>query len=656
MLSNATIEELCKKLRPILGEQIEKLYMKYSVSTDRDERLEIEKLVNALYHKHLSKSLLSDNIMLEPPEKEVIEAEYSLGTVMYSDKELYTFGLREKDWIRHMCVTGMSGSGKTTFAYTILGSMILKNKPFLVFDWKRSFRPLLKVDKKSLIFTIGNENIKNLFRTNINIPPPGVGPKQWITIIADLLSEAYQTSFGVHKIITEVLHEAFKDFGVYQGSKNYPNWYQIKDRLETKEKELAEKRSSREYEWVTSAMRIAHELTFGSFGEVINYKGYDRVDLSELMKHQVVFELDGLSNAEKKFFTSFVLTYIFKEKKSDPDNLSNEFKHLILVDEAHNIFLKDRPNFVEEPITEVIFREIREFGESLVCLDQHISKLSDVVSGNSACNIAFQQQLPEDIKAVSSLMQLDNFREGNQKKYFSMLPVGQAIVKLAERYNNPFVIKSQFIDVKKLKVSDKVLEEEMEERAQDIERKHIKELGVSQREVVEEKFNAMEYHEKKKEFEMSRKGITNHIQKDLVLFIESLIKKGYDIKAIRAFLKEKNYKTTDIAVAITNITYENHIKAQQNVLKNKSCSTIIKDLTKTQIEALERLGQHNYAVTELYKSLQLSSRKGNDLKNSLTALGLIDVIEEKFHGGFRKRICLSNKGITLLEKAGIPVI
>ncbi|MFP4401379.1 MAG: ATP-binding protein [Candidatus Woesearchaeota archaeon] len=648
MLSNKPIEELCRKLRPILGEQIEKIYLKYSLSTDRDERLEAEKLVHALYHKHLGKSLLSDEILLEPPRKEQAEAEYELGTVVYADRDLYNFGFREKDWIRHMCVTGMSGSGKTTFAYTILGNMIIKKKPFLVFDWKRSFRSVLKVDKTSFVFPVGNENIKNYFRVNINIPPPGVGPKQWITIIADLLSEAYQTSYGVHKIITETMHEIFKEFDVYEGSGNYPNWYQIKERLEEKDRILGEKRSSREYEWVTSALRIAHELTFGSFGEVINYKGNDLIDISELMKHRIVFELDGLSNAEKKFFTNFILTYIYKEKKSDPENLCNDFRNLILVDEAHNIFLKERPNFLEESITERMFREIREYGVGLICLDQHVSKLSDVVSGNSACNIAFQQQLPEDIRSISSLMQLDD-RYENKRKYFSMLPVGQAIVKLAERYNNPFLIKAKFIDAKKLRVNDEALEIELENRIKNIAKKELKESRIAS------EFQIIEYHAKKQDYEKKRKPVINHIQKDLVIFMTSLIDKGFGLKNIRTEMIKQGYKHGDINVAITNITYDKYVKAHQNELLNKSSSQIIKELSKEQIDALEKLGRHTYTTSGLYRALQLSSRKGTELKKSLQRLGLIGVIEEKTHKGMSKKIFLTPKGIELLEKAGIPL-
>ncbi len=671
MLSNTPIEELCRKLRPIMGEKIEKLYLKYSVSTNKDERLEVEKLVHALYHKHLGKSLLNDEIMLEPPLEEQIQGEYQLGRIIYAENELYPFCLRDADWIRHLCVTGMSGSGKTTFAYTILGSMIIKKKPFLVFDWKRSFRPLLKANDKILVFTVGNESVENFFKVNINIPPDGVGPKQWISIITDMLSEAYQTSYGVHKVLTEALDKAYNDFKVYDGSKNYPNWHQIRDRLEKLQRELEAKKSSREYEWVTSAMRIAHSLTFGSFGEVINYKGKDLIDVSELLKHQVVFELDSLSNSEKKFFTQYILTYIYKKLKADPENLTNEFKHMILVDEAHNIFLKDKSQFLEESITESIFREIREFGESLVCLDQHVSKLADVVSGNSACNVAFQQQLPEDIRAVAELMQLTDRRD-DKRKYFSMLPVGFAIVKLAGRYNNPFLINAPCIDIKKNRVNDRLLEGEMSGRSKNVKR--IKTFMTSEeekdkknRDEMEKAFytsgvsdaresnDAMNYMAKKKDFEEKRKPIHNHLQRDLVLIIAELIDKGVGLKSAKESLAKQNFKTTDVGVAVNNLDYDKYLKGLQNDLKGKSSSDLLKVLTKEQMDFLEQITHRTYSVTELYRTLQLSGRKGTSIKKSLEDLGLIKTVEERTNKGMTKKILLSQKGSTLMKNAGIPI-
>jgi len=228
-----TVEEICNKLRPVFGERIDEIYFQYTVSDGREEREEIIRILNALYQKYLNQ-LLDKGVLLEPPRKELIDGTYPLGTISYANKELFDFKLREKDWPRHICVSGMSGSGKTTFAFKIIESLNKHNKPYLIFDWKKSFRPLSATDSGIMTFTVGNEQISNLFKTNINQPPKGVAPKEWINVLSDLLVESFSVSFGAHKIILETLDEAFKEWGVYDGSKNYPTWNHIKWRLERK--------------------------------------------------------------------------------------------------------------------------------------------------------------------------------------------------------------------------------------------------------------------------------------------------------------------------------------------------------------------------------------------------------------------------------------
>jgi hypothetical protein len=444
MEQKLTTEEICNKLRPVFGNKIDQVYLRYAMAENKDEREEIEHILNALYHKHLSE-LLNKKILLEPPERSLVAGEYPLATVVYADKKLFPFNLREKDWVRHVCISGMSGSGKTTMAFHIIKNFLDKGKPFLIFDWKKSFRPLLLVDKDMLNFTIGNDSVSNLFKININEPPKDVAPKEWINVLCDLIVESFFVSFGVHKVILETLDEAFKEWGVYNGSKNYPTWYHIKWRLEQK----IEKASSRESTWLESALRIASVLTFGSFGKVLNYKGDNSINVEGLLNKKVIFELNSLGNIEKKFFCEFILTYIYKLKKAKQRGIDENFNHAILVDEAHNIFLKDKTHFVNESVTDMIYREMREYGTSLICLDQHISKLSDTVVGNSACHIAFQQQLPQDIQVISGIMQLSE-----RKQFFGMLPVGSAMVKLAERYSQPFLIEANRADLRSEAVTD----------------------------------------------------------------------------------------------------------------------------------------------------------------------------------------------------------
>ena len=215
-----TTEEICNKLRPVLGKKIDDIYFRYSIASGREEREEIEHLLSTLYQKHLNQ-LLDKSILLEPPKQELIDGTYDLATIIYSGKEVGQFKLSEQDWPRHVCITGMSGAGKTTFAFKIVEALNAHKKPYLIFDWKRSFRPLLKENPSTLVFTVGNESVSNLFKTNINQPPKNVAPKEWINVLADLLTESFQASFGVHKVILETLDEAFKEWGIYNGSDNY---------------------------------------------------------------------------------------------------------------------------------------------------------------------------------------------------------------------------------------------------------------------------------------------------------------------------------------------------------------------------------------------------------------------------------------------------
>jgi len=451
MMQKISMEELCMKLRPIFGKKIDEIYLKYTLANNSEERAEIEHIINILYYKNLSK-LLDEKVFLEPPVKEAVNGEYPLAMVSYADKRLFPFALREQDWIRHVCISGMSGSGKTTLAFHILNNFIKKDKPFLVFDWKKSFRPLVLIDPEIMCFTIGKDSVSNLFKMNINEPPKGVSPKEWINVLCDLLTESFFVSYGVHKILLETLDDAFKEWGIYHGSENYPTWNHIKWKLEEK----LNKAKGREAGWLESALRIASVLTFGDFGKICNYKGEGEFKVEDLLNKKVIFELNSLGNIEKKFFCEFILTYIYKLKKARQSFTHENFDHAIIVDEAHNIFLKEDTHFTKESVTDMIYRELREYGTSLICLDQHISKLSDTVKGNSACHIAFQQQLPQDTYDISGIMQLKE-----RKNFFSMLPVGTAIVKLSERYTSPFLVEVLPVKLREEEVTDKNIQDRM---------------------------------------------------------------------------------------------------------------------------------------------------------------------------------------------------
>ena len=684
-----SVEEICRKLKPIVGNKIDQLYLQYTTAEDLDEKKEIEAVLKTLYNKKLDE-LLSKDVLLVPPTAEQVSGDYTIGKVSYANQQLHDFKLREEDFPRHICISGMSGSGKTTLAFNMIDQLIQKNKPFMVFDWKKSFRPLMNKDSQVLVFTIGNEVIGNYFKTNINQPPKNVAPKEWISTLTDLIAESFSVSFGVHKVIMEALDHAYETNGIYDGGDNYPTWKQLKDYLDHK----MEKARGREAQWIESASRIATVLTFGSFGKIINAKKSKGIAIEDLLDKKVIFELNTLGNIEKKFFCEFILTYIFKMKKAYDHSTSNTFDHAIIVDEAHNIFLKDKPNFLKESVTDMIYREMREYGTSLICLDQHISKLSDTVKGNSACHIAFQQQLPQDIFDISDLMQLRD-----SKEVFSQLPVGSAIVKLSERYRTPFLIQAPFVERKEL-----ITDMEVKERVEYImtgkkPETTVKTLVDEILEMPEESFesNVPAW----KPIELPRSLLTK-TQDILFNYVEKKMAEGAELKEINAIMEshpERDlYTNTDIAKVINlaldrkmaQINGKKIVQAEEIVMAPKSDITInfeqeitkeevkseiakrrvqskesvkisdstvnstnsdstdpiskIEGLTTEQEKFLRFLHQnptHELSTVDVYKSVGLSARKGNVVKNELLERKLVKIQEEKNDKGWKKLIRLN---------------
>lgn len=680
-----SVEEISTKLKPILGNKIDELYFKYSLSESPEEKNQIVQILSVLYQKYLGK-FLDKQVLLEPPEKSLVQGEYDLAKVVYVNKELFPFSLREQDWPRHVCISGMSGSGKTTLALNILQRFIEKDKPFLVFDWKKSFRSLINTDPSIMCFTVGNDSTSNLFKTNINIPPKGVSPKEWINTLCDLLTESFCVSFGVHKILLETLDEVFEGWGVYKGSKYYPNWQHVKRMLEIKARES----KGRESTWYESALRIASVLTFGDFGKVINYDGKKSLSVEDMFDKRIIFELNSLGNVEKKFFSEYILTYIYKLKKANQNKVENGFNHAIVVDEAHNIFLKNKTYFVSESVTDMIYREMREYGTCLICLDQHLSKLSDTVKGNSACHIAFQQQLPQDVMDVSAIMQL-----GDRKEIFSQLPVGYAVVKLSERYSSPFLIKVPYTELRGSMISDKSISSKMDCVVEGIEVEkndpEFKEalIGRDAENIQEEMPKSNEIvinietseipQEKSKNIEKIPEiavEITNltKTQEILYEFVCKQVSNGKTIKEaekiLESGLSKALYKEADIFLAV-NLALEKAMKKNslklvsfkknmfdyKNVNPNKQNtvtdnylpkSPVVISINHSQeeqklIDFLALNPSHNCSTVEIYKRIGLSSRKGNITKNKLLEKGIIQVREERSTEGWKKIIELNTQ-------------
>jgi len=441
------IEDVFRKLKPLAEKDIQTLWQEYVLADPKTQR-EMEAVLKIFLAKNLEETFEGKEILLEPPPKEVSWGEYILGKVCYGKEALHPFGLREDEWIQHIGIFGRSGSGKTNVAFILVLNLLKKGKPFLIFDWKRNYRDLISLfpEKEILVFTVGRSVSPFFF--NPLIPPKNSPPTIWLKKLIEIMCHAYFLGEGVAYLFQKAIDSVYREWGIYQGQENYPNLMDVKEWLENYQAK------GRESAWMDSALRAVGVLCYGEVGKVLNQRR--PFPLDKLLEKNVILELDALTNSDKTFLIESLLLWIHHYRMSQSQR--EEFKHAILIEEAHHILMRKKQEIMgEEAITDIILREIRELGEAIVLIDQHPSLISKPALGNTYCTIAMNLKHRSDVSMISDSLLLNS----EKTKYLGKLEVGTGMVKLQGRWFEPFLVKFPLVKVPKGKVTDEMIKEGM---------------------------------------------------------------------------------------------------------------------------------------------------------------------------------------------------
>lgn len=441
------LRDVCRKLKPILGRRADALWLAYLTAETPDSKREAEVLIHLFSTRYLSAHVDDSAIRLPPPSRDDAGGEFFLGTVLYGDRNLFPLSLNRENFIKHIGIFSITGGGKTNVSQIMLLGLLEKEIPFLVVDWKRSYRDLISLNVPAVqrlkIYSVGRKTASP-FHWNPLRAPPGVHPKTWISVLAEALEKSHISGPGVADIFIDILHKKFEEFGVYDNKHDkYPNFFDAADAIERLQLR------GRRMLWQDSCSRILKTFTFGPAAGAFNAR--QPLKFEELLDQPVIIELDQeVPKPLRVFFSDIVLRWIHLYRLGQGE--TEQLRHVTFLEEVHNLFPKTHFEKQATNSLENVFREIRGFGEGLVNITQHPSLLPIYILGNCNTLISLGLQHEEDIIAARRAF----FLTPRDEVFLDRLAVGEAIVKIKGRIT-PCHVRFPRVLVRRGTVTDDML-------------------------------------------------------------------------------------------------------------------------------------------------------------------------------------------------------
>ena len=339
-----------------------------------------------------------------------------LGTVKSGTGTYHDFRLQLEDLRRHLAIVGMTGSGKSTTAGTIVKQVAAQGLPVLVLDWHNEYGDIVSAIG-GVILAPGKDD----FTTNPLEAGMGSEPLEHLAMVSDIFSDIYHFSHPQAFMFRNALQKRMTDTG--------------KDGQVTlssliKTIEAYPLRSAYDNETKVALLRRLVPLTQGQAGRALD--GPSTLTFGELLEKVVCVELGHLRDVQTRaIYAELVLKTIYENRVKEKRSL----EHLTVVEEARNVAparrLEDPPSVGERMIS-----ELRKFGEAMLFVAQFPSQVASEVIKNSGTRIVHRVAWPEDVRVIGDSMNLNSM----QREHVTKLEVGEAIVSLA-RIPRPILVQ-----------------------------------------------------------------------------------------------------------------------------------------------------------------------------------------------------------------------
>ncbi|MFG2330188.1 ATP-binding protein [Streptomyces sp. NPDC048604] len=369
-----------------------------------------------------------------------------LGSVL--DRNLHPvgdFSLPRSSLNRHTFVCGATGGGKSQTVRGLLEAASRERLPWLVVEpAKAEYRFMsARLGDEGEVIVIKPGELAAL-PAGLNPLEPSVygdGERFPLQTHLDMVRALFLASFDPQdpfpQVLSAALTRVYEDLGwdLTLGEPRFPGteprYPTLEDLEDTALKVVSEIGYGKE---ITGNVRgfIKIRLTslrLGTTGRF--FEGGHPIDFGELLRHNVVFEIEDVGDdKDKAFLMGTVLIrlveYLRMEQRTTR-RLAFPLRHLTVFEEAHRLLRRSQSSGASAHAVEMfagLLAEIRAYGEGLVVADQIPSRLVPDLIKNTAVKIVHRLPAQDDREAVGATMNITE----SQSEYLVTLKPGEAAV------------------------------------------------------------------------------------------------------------------------------------------------------------------------------------------------------------------------------------
>lgn len=350
------------------------------------------------------------------------------------------FSLSEADLNKHTFVCGITGSGKTT---TVKGILRNCNKPFMVIESaKKEYRNIALTDgREVLVYTLGKPEL-NCLKFNPFYVQCGINLQTHIDFLKDLFNASFSFYGPMPYILEKCLNNIYRNKGwnltlgyhpflINQENKEkvfdieymqpqyalkshkylFPTMQDLKNEVKRYIEQEMQYDGEVGGNVKTAILARLESLCIGSKGFMFNTN--EVINMENLLKENVVFELEGLADdSDKAFCVGLLVVYINEYRQIYKEQRSKEklgLEHLLVIEEAHRLLknveterssenMGNPKGKAVEHFTNMI-AEMRSYGQGVIIAEQIPSKLAPDVIKNSS-NKIIQRVVSADDQAL----------------------------------------------------------------------------------------------------------------------------------------------------------------------------------------------------------------------------------------------------------------